>query len=152
MSCAHAVVGTLHSLFAQLIQFRISLAACENLSRLMVATMMASVQKNAFVTITSKYLQQRPVTLYNQSIVGYMLTLIFMLVLQVQNPTGAQKQQTKWKAGKVFVVYFGTVEMESVSLKKVQPWDAMQAPSAATGSLGIAVAQALDSVHAQATA
>lgn len=73
------------------------------------------------------------------------------LALQVQTPTDAQKQQTGWKAGKVFVVYFGTMEMESVSLNKVQPWGAMQAPSAATGSLGKAVAQALDSMNAEAT-
>jgi hypothetical protein len=73
------------------------------------------------------------------------------LALQVQNPTDAQKQQTGWKAGKVFVVYFGTMEMESVSLKKLQPWAAMQAPSAATGSLGKAVAQAVDSMDAEAT-
>ena len=78
--------------------------------------------------------------------------LHIVLALQVQNPTDAQKQQTKWKAGKVFVVYFGTMEMESVSLKKVQPWDAMQAPSAAIGSLGMAVAHALDSMNAEATA
>ncbi len=74
-----------------------------------------------------------------------------MFALQVQNPTDAQKQQTKWKAGNVFVVYFGTMEMESVSLKKVQPWAAMQAPSDATGSLGMAVAQARESMNAEAT-
>ena len=83
---------------------------------------------------------------------GIHADLRFVLALQVQNPTDEQKQQTKWKAGKVIVVYFGTMEMESVSLKKVQPWDAMQAPSAATGSLGMAVAQALNSMNAEATA
>ena len=83
---------------------------------------------------------------------GIHADLHIVLVPQVQNPTDAQKQQTKWTAGKVFVVYFGTMEMESVSLKKVQPWNAMQAPSAATGSLGKAVAQALDSMDAEATA
>ena len=81
---------------------------------------------------------------------GIHADLHIVLALQVQNPTDAQKQQTKWKAGKVFVVYFGTMEMESVSFKKVQPWDATQAPSAATGSLGMAVEQALDSMNAEA--
>ena len=68
----------------------------------------------------------------------------------MQVPTDLQKQQTKWTGGKVFVVYYGTMEMESINLKSVQPWDAMHPPTAATGSLGVAVAQALESVGAEA--
>lgn len=42
------------------------------------------------------------------------------------------------------------MEMESLPLASVQPWGAMHPPSAATGSLGVAVAQALESMGAEA--
>lgn len=65
-------------------------------------------------------------------------------MLQVQKPTKEQEQATKMTHGKVFVVYFGTMEIEAVTHRCIQPWSAMVAPTAPQGSLKAALDLAKD--------
>ncbi|DBA95067.1 TPA: hypothetical protein ACH3X1_002580 [Trebouxia sp. C0004] len=65
----------------------------------------------------------------------------------VQKPTKAQEQVTKMTGCKVFVVYFGTKEIEAVTQRCIQPWSAMIPPTAPEGSLKAAVDLARDFVH-----
>ncbi|KAL0026974.1 hypothetical protein WJX79_005083 [Trebouxia sp. C0005] len=62
----------------------------------------------------------------------------------VQKPTKEQEQATKMTHGKVFVVYFGTMEIEAVTHRCIQPWSAMVAPTAPQGSLKAALDLAKD--------
>ena len=48
---------------------------------------------------------------------------------------------------KVFVVYFGTQEIEAVTQRCIQPWSAMTSPTAPQGELKVAVDLARDFVH-----
>ena len=65
-------------------------------------------------------------------------------MLQVQKPTREQKQATKMTDGKVFVVYIGTMEIEAVTQRCIQPWSGMIPPTAPQGSLKVALDLAKD--------
>jgi hypothetical protein len=68
-------------------------------------------------------------------------------MLQVQKPTKAQEQATRMTGCKVFVVYFGTMEIEAVNQRCIQPGSAMIPATAPEGSLKVAVDLARDFAH-----
>ena len=68
-------------------------------------------------------------------------------MLQVRQPTKKQEQATRMTDTKVFVEYYGTMEIEALTQRCVLPWNAMIPPTAPQGSLKVAVDLAKDFMH-----
>ena len=61
------------------------------------------------------------------------------LAVQVRKPTWQQARDTKWTPDKVFVVYYGTAEIEALPKDKVQAWSTFNGPATARGGLKAAI-------------
>ena len=67
--------------------------------------------------------------------------------MQVRVPDGNEKNKTKWRRKDVFVVYFGTGEIEALDQKNVRRWKCKVAPAYAEAELENALHQAQQAVN-----
>ena len=71
--------------------------------------------------------------------------------MQVQNPDDQQKADTKWRDGKVFVVYYGTGEVQALPTAKVERWGKRPVPGQTKSNYGAALQQAVRAVKGGAS-
>ena len=66
--------------------------------------------------------------------------------VQVHHPTAADKKKTRWKDGQVYVVWYGTYQVQALNKEQIECWNQRAVPEARRLDLKEAVQQAARAV------